>query len=269
MALFLRASVSADALTTAVAFVFTAVVAKLAFGNEPSVTSKDLLVLTLSSVALCLTKPVYCPLILGLAAIPRDRFSMRRKGLVLFGVLTISACAVVAAVALALPSVHAISFFADSYIEDAVRNPFRVVGEVAVDAIRNGPRYAAQFIGRLGWLDTPLPIPMVLGYFGFLVVFTFVDAGPEATVRRWQRAVLAVASALSIVAIGAAMYVLVGRIEGIQGRYYHPVALAAVWVLHTERWGRAWPMSRKRLVTALLTAVSLVVTLATLITRYY
>jgi uncharacterized membrane protein len=269
MALFLRASVSADALTMAVAFVFTAVVAKLAFGKVPPARLKDLAVLLLSSAALCLTKPVYFPLVLGMAAIPSSRFPGRRKGLVLLAALAISACTFVVALAIALPSVYAISFFADSHIEDALRHPFRLVGIVVVDAARNGPRYAAEFIGRLGWLDTPLPFPMVLGYFFTLVMFTFVDTGREAVLHPWQRAVLGAVSVLSIVAVGAAMYVLVGRIEGIQGRYFHPVALAAAWVLHTERWWRTWPTAWTRLGTALLTAVSLIVTLATLFNRYY
>ena len=81
--------------------------------------------------------------------------------------------------------------------------------------------------------------------------------------------VLALVVAASLAAIGTAMYLFTGRIAGIQGRYFHPIALAAAWVFHTSRGRPAIDSRWMGAAAALLTIVSLAATLLTIYHRYY
>ena len=97
-----------------------------------------------------------------------------------------------------------------------------------------------------------------------------MDSGPLAVVTPWQRLVLALVIAASLMAISIAMYFMNGRIAGIQGRYFLPLALAAAWIFHTGRQPRfkdkSWVLPAG---VALLTVVSFAVTACTICDRYY
>jgi uncharacterized membrane protein len=269
MAMFLRSSISADAVTTAIAFVLTATVAKLAFGPVSSAKPGDLGLVIASSAALSLTKPVYFPLVFLVFVVPGDRLSVRTRGVVLFVILAVSICAVTAALVMALPSVSAISVLAESRIVEVLARPFHVAGLVVVDYVVHAPRYGAHFIGRLGWLDTALPVPLLLAYLGFLIAYTVLDTDTAAVIRPWQRIVIALVVAASLMAIGTAMYLYMGRIAGIQGRYFHPIAVAAVWLFHSSRRPRCDVTRWLGPGVVLMTSISLVVTLLTIYCRYY
>jgi uncharacterized membrane protein len=269
MAMFLRSSVSADALTTASAFLLTATVAKLAFGPVSPNPAHDLTILAASSVAVCLTKPVYFPLVVAAAAIPANRLPVRRRRLFLLTVLAISITAVTAALLIAAPSVGSISYAAELRIEDVLRRPFHLIGLVVTDLVKTAPRYGAHFIGHLGWLDTELPLPLLLTYAACLLAFVVLDRDPSIVIAPCQRAIWAFAVVASLMAIGAAMYLFLGRIEGIQGRYFHPIALAAVWVLHVSGWPRRQNNRWNPAIAAILVASSFAVTWLTIYHRYY
>jgi uncharacterized membrane protein len=269
MAMFLRSSVSADALTTASAFLLTATVAKLAFGPVSPNAAHDLTILAASSVAVCLTKPVYFPLVVAAAAIPANRLPVRRRRLFLLTVLAISITAVTAALLIAAPSVGSISYAAELRIEDVLRRPFHLIGLVVTDLVKTAPRYGAHFIGHLGWLDTELPLPLLLTYAACLLAFVVLDRDPSIVIAPCQRAIWAFAVVASLMAIGAAMYLFLGRIEGIQGRYFHPIALAAVWVLHVSGWPRRQNNRWNPAIAAILVASSFAVTWLTIYHRYY
>src|SRR5215207_7466115 len=93
MALFLRASASADALTMAVAFLLAGTVARLVWGEEEQARWRDVAILTACSAALCLSKPVYVTLAFLVLLIPAARLPGGRRGpaLLLFTAVTAAA----------------------------------------------------------------------------------------------------------------------------------------------------------------------------------
>ena len=270
MAMFLRSSVSADAGITAIAYLLTATIAKIAFRAEPMHGRWNFGLLVVLSVSLCLTKPVYFPLVLAAFVIPSSRIPIQRPGFVLLAVLVFSIVAVTVTLAISQPSVDGIGVRIESLVDEVLTNPFDLFRRIVVDYIRHAPRYGAEFIGRLGWLDTPLPLLLLGSYFAFLIAYTVFDLGSQAVISPWQRVVLALVIAASLMAISTAMYVINGRIAGIQGRYFHPIALAAAWIFHTGRRpifkNEGWVLPAG---VALLTVVSLAVTAFTISHRYY
>jgi uncharacterized membrane protein len=226
--------------------------------------------LVVLSVSLCLTKPVYFPLVLVVLVIPSSRLPIQRPGFVLLAVLVFSIGAVIMTLAISQPAVDGISARIDSLVDEILTNPFDLFGQILVDYIWHAPRYGAEFIGRLGWLDTPLPLVLLGSYLAFLVVYTVFDSGPQAIVTPRQRLVLALVIAASLMAISPAMYFINGGIAGIQGRYFHPIALAAAWIFHSGHRlkfaDEGWVLPAG---VALLSVISFAVTAFTICHRYY
>lgn len=248
MALFLRGSLSADAFTMAVAFLLAATVARLAWGEDQQDGGqggwRDLALLTACAAALCLTRPVYVPLA-GLAfLIPAHRLPGGRRlpALAPFVLVTAAAFALAVAIgsAVDLPLRVDEVVDRDRQIQDAFADPTRVAWILIRDSLQQGDRYLAQMVGQLGWLDVNLPKPFLWGSLLVLGLLAFCDGRREVVVRPWQRALLGLIAVATVALVSAAQYATwtpygADYLEGVQGRYYLPLAPAAAWLLHNRR----------------------------------
>ena len=289
MATFLRSSVSADALTFAIGFLFAATVARLAFGTREPIRWRDVALLCLLAAALCLSKAVYLPLVLTAAVIPARRLPRRRRGAAILAYVLATAGALALTVGSARSKTYVVTpraveapFMEDAVVDskgqirETLRQPLRFLRIAGSVYLRHGPRYAAEFVGRLGWLDVPLPRLVLAAYAVLLLALTVADTRREIHVAPWQRGLLFTAALGTLWLIAAVLFALfmpVGStyISGIQGRYFLPIAPVAVWAFHTRRWagktGRAGPPWLGP-VTALVCTLSLGVSLAVLIGHY-
>jgi uncharacterized membrane protein len=244
MTLFLRASLSADAFTIAVALLLAATAARLAWGEDQPGTWKDVALLTACAAALCLTKPVYMPLA-GLAfLIPASRLPGGRRIPALVPYVGVTAIAFALAVAIGgamdLPLRLDQVVDRERQIQDAFADPARVAWILVRDSLQQSDRYLAQMVGQLGWLDVNLPKPFLWGSLLLLGLLALCDVRREVVVRPSQRAVLALIAVSTVVLVSAAQYATwtpygADHLEGVQGRYYLPLAPAAVWLLHSRR----------------------------------
>ena len=90
------------------------------------------------------------------------------------------------------------------------------------------------FVGMLGWGDTPMP-QWYYGSFGTVILLSAVLESPRARCISWiQRAALAGAFAAVVVLTFVIMYAVCNPlrsgadIDGVQGRYFLPIAPLAV-----------------------------------------
>lgn len=280
MAVFLRASLSADAFTTAVAFLLAATAARLAWGeNQQDGWQggwKDVALLTACAAALCLTKPVYAPLA-GLAfLIPASRLPGGRRlpSLTVFVAVTAAAFALAVAIgsAMDLPLRLDKVVDRDRQIQDAFADPPRVAGILIRDYRQQGDRYVAQMVGQLGWLDINLPKPFLWGFLLVLGLLVLGEGSRKVEVRPWQRALLGLMAIATLALVSAAQYATwtpygADFLEGIQGRYLLPLAPAAAWLLHTRRFQLS-PAVLSRVLPA-LSALSCAFALWLVLRRYY
>jgi uncharacterized membrane protein len=276
MALFLRASASADALGTALAFLLAGTVARLAWGEEEPGGWREVAVVTACTAALCLSKPVYIPLAGLVLLIPAARLPGTRRGPALVLVALITA----AAFALALATASAVDVPVrpdspvdrDRQIQDSLTDPVRVAGILTNDYLRQGDRYVAQIVGQLGWLDTNLPRPLLWGYVFVLGLLALCDSRREVDVRPWQRALLGLIVVATLALVSASQYAAwtpygADFVEGIQGRYFLPLAPAAAWLLHTRRFAADPALLRRTL--PWLSLLATLTALWTVARRYY
>lgn len=143
----------------------------------------------------------------------------------------------------------------DRQIQDAFADPARVAWILIRDSLQQGDRYLAQMVGQLGWLDVNLPKPFLWGSLLLLGLLAFCDGRQGVVVRPWQRGLLALIALATVALVGAAQYATwtpygADHLEGVQGRYYLPLAPAAAWLLHNRRF-QADPALLSRLLPVL------------------
>ena len=277
MAVFLRSSASADPVTFATAFLFVATVARLAFGAKETIRRRDAILLGLSAAVICLTKAVYVPLTVAVAAIPARRLPRGWGRVALLAYAATVAAAFFLAVATArsveTPLRPGIDVDPQRQLAGVLLQPWRFLEVAGVDYLRHGGRYAAEAVGRLGWLNIPLPSALLVSYLVFLCALLLLDTRSDVVVAGWQRWILATVTIATALLISASVYVTytppgASFIEGIQGRYFLPVAPAAVWIFH--RRSRAAAATARALApsAAMFSTLALAVTLVVLIQRY-
>jgi uncharacterized membrane protein len=277
MATSLRGSVSADAFTIAVAFLLTAVVASHAWGPARLLDGRDYALLVGCSAALCLTKLPYCPLVLLTLLVPGERFRPGERGRRLLWLFAVT----LGAVAISLWSAYHMDLpqrpGADRMLQvrDALAEPARFARLLLDDAIEHSLRYLAQLIGvLLGWLDARVPWWVIYTYLVTLALLTVTDVDPEHVPSPRRRLLLAVVVMTTLVSIAASQYAAwtpyrAPFIEGIQGRYFLPVAPAAALLFQSRRGAGRLALDRLAVWLAAVSVIGLAAALAAVAGRYY
>jgi hypothetical protein len=276
MAMFLRGSVSADALTVAGAMLLTGAACALAFGapGEPqpgaaaprgaapdgdrangatprgrTADREALAALLLGSVVVATAKPGYWMLNALVLLIPHRRFGRPWRW------------AAVVAAALAITALGALSslWVARNYFDNfhhapgvqpyrqamaVAARPLRFLGLMGTDYAVHAVRYAVGFVGNFGWLDTPLPAVVLVAFALLLLALAATGGDPALAISPGQRLLLAVVLAAGLAFVSFSQYVSwtplgAGFIDGPQGRYFLPLAPVGALLLCRRRW--AWP----------------------------
>lgn len=228
------ASVSADAMSYGISFLWIAMVLAIAVDRKVGVSWKRIAVLVCLSLALSQLRPPYPLLGLLVFLIPVRRFG----GKVFFLV-----CAAIIAGSL-LPAVAWNAASAGLYVKPLVeqniepagqvkwvtKNPGPFLHRLKQDLKMRGLEYWEQLVGRLGWLNIRLPSWIIAGFAAALAVSLFLSPRDSPSPRWWQRVALAVAILSGALAIEFMLYLTfnpVGSvfILGVQGRYFIPLAL--------------------------------------------
>lgn len=131
--------------------------------------------------------------------------------------------------------------------------------------------WANQMVGVLGWLDTPLPRPLVAAQLLLLPLAALLEP-LERPLARSTRLLLAATLAGSTLALLLYAYVVwmpvgAGTIDGLQGRYFLPLAPMALALLA----GAAPRLARDRAAPLLLAAQGLLLawSVAVVVGRYW
>lgn len=230
MALFQAASCSADGWNHGLALLTLAWFVRLAL--QPGPLSRGEIGLALLLLFLAgLTRQIFVPLALLALMVPRSRFdgSGRRLAFLLGSGL---AAALPAALWTHLTRFHLVPLRAEAIpehqIQFALSNPLVVLQKIAA-TLPHGCHWLTEFIGALGWLDTPLPPGLIASFWGALVVALLLGPPGSPTPSLVQRLPPITAFAGSFVLVMYGLFVVWtpqagALIEGMQGRYLTPLA---------------------------------------------
>jgi len=128
--------------------------------------------------------------------------------------------------------------------EDQLRGvlaaPLHFLGLAAADYVHHLPRYAAGFVGTFGWLDTPLPRPSMVLWGLLLLAAALTGGDPALALAAWQRQLAAAITGAVLLLLSLSQYVTwtplgAGFVDGLQGRYFLPVAPVAAILFYNRR----------------------------------
>ena len=242
MALYLAATTSADAPTTALAILFTATVCRYSTGAANSIGPRRWMILLLLSIGLCLCKFVYAPLLLLLLLIPIRNFGSGKKYAIMLAILIVSAAAAWA-IWTAASSAGLNSRINSSpnvsppdQLHGLEQHPLHFAAVLGATFAAQGWTFLRLFVGLIGWYDVLAPGWLAAGYIAILLLACLppADRPPPAPLVKTAILVLtAVVSSLLMIALLSYLYwtqVGAAQIDGIHGRYLIPLA-PAVFVL--------------------------------------
>jgi uncharacterized membrane protein len=226
MTLYMFGSFSADAVTISLALYTTAVAWRAR--SDDTMNRRRWAKLCIAAAALALCKMLYAPLAL-LAFAPRAggnaSHRMRR------GVLLIVSIALGLALSAAMVSrqYHPLRPEANPRVQlqSIAAHPVHVAILVAKDFVAQYAGYRDQFVGRLGWVDVPLSgfLTAAAFYLFFVVAMT-----RDVAIALAARLFALLLTFLLFFAVSISQYVSwtppgVEYVDGIQGRYFLPLAL--------------------------------------------
>ena len=282
MAMFLAASLSPDAPTAAMVFLFIALVLRAGAGDDlPFRRRRFLLAVFVLGLLIALAKNAYAvvPLLLFGAVQPTKLGSRRQYtwAAVLFYASCIAVVLIWSGISATLyvPVPHANPREQLRWILEAPFSHYVLV--VLSNLWHHFGTVLDTFVGVLGWLDTSIPAPLIHCYL-YAIAFVFLadhDEGHALKVR--QRAMMLAAFIAFLLIIYTYQYLTFtpprsDYIWSVQGRYFIPVAPLLLFALSTNRLRITADDRLARWAPAFVVAIQaayLGVTVRTLVARYF
>jgi len=272
MAAFMRSSASADGVTMAAGFLIISISLRY-WSMDGPLSRSDVVAGIALPILVCLTKP-NIPLALLPLTVPATRFRTKASAWVFRIAVALSTIAGLATASVwgrdAASASPELASLTSIQLGALLDHPLVFTRLLAVTYLDYSPRYFAEMIGKLGWMDTYLPGSLIV-FFYALLLYVAITAGPELTGR--QRALClgyAVAAILTVVVAIQVTWNSPGNhiIDGIQGRYFLPMAPLLLLPLTAKRLRR--PLDRVAF-AAIATGVSaaLAGSLIVLVRRFY
>jgi uncharacterized membrane protein len=272
MTLYEAASLSADAYTIGISFLFIAFLLHCA--AESQILSRGKIAFMLLGTALvALAKPSYSPIFLLALIIPERAFGTRKRKLwTLGGMLAVALALGVLSVdmmrglTMGLPGSDSAAQF--KFILD---HPLHFIATLFRSVFR--AYLFGSVIGRLGWMEQPLPLWIVIPY-GLLLVAASFDGRRTLILSKHQRWFITGLFALLVAILFTGQYLAytpVGQkaINGLQGRYFIPIAPLLLLLFQSGR--KSFSLDEHAIARRLIIGFVILahVTSAVLITRWY
>jgi uncharacterized membrane protein len=274
MSVFLAGSISADVMTNGFSILLTSLILKSAFAEKGSFNSREGLWILLVSVLLALTKQVYFLLAALAMTIPTERFGGGRRKTAYLLMLAGAAIAVNIIWAWLVRGVVVTESWADpgKQVQFIMEYPWEYIQVLVETLSKWWWKYTQWFVGVLGWLDTKLPPWIYPSYIAMILGVAILDKGEGRPMEIAERFLVAGISAATLLLIATSQYItytipMAPTIRGVQGRYFIPLAVAALLVLYNRK-----VKVQERLISIavmIFCSSVLVVTCYTLIVRYY
>lgn len=270
MSAFMRSSASADGIALAVSLLLIALVVRCTWRNGAAGGS-ELLLLAVLPLLVCATKPNLALAALPLT-IPPERLGRSRNWFRAGVLAALGGGLWVASLwgrdaTLAAPAVAGLG---RAQIAAVMHHPVGFANALLRTWINYSPRYFEEAIGKFGWMDTPLPGPVVAFTWG-LLLYVAITAGPQFT--RQGRAVWWAFGGFGVFLVIITLYVTwnapgAGVVDGMQGRYFLSLLPLLALPMSSERFRR--PLDRMALVVlASCAGLVLAGSLLVLIRRFY
>lgn len=236
MSLYQGASLSYDAILIPTCFLLTAFIIKKSWEDIP-VCKKDIALVIIFSIFLFCIKQVYVFLLLPLFSIPKKRFENRKKYItcilitIIVGVLAYFPFTIlVSHLGIVVENIY----LQDEQLNYVLSNPLSFIVAMGNALDSSSGFYRNGFFGIFGNLDTNFPVLFQFGYYIVLLITLLSDSVNSLHLNLKFKILTLFAIIFSLVSIFFALYITwtplrqgVGAdfVDGVQGRYFIPLAL--------------------------------------------
>lgn len=276
---FQIASASVDAFTFGICFLAVAYFLFYAVGENAKVENTDVVKLFALSLAAVLSKNAYIFLPLLFLLISYRKIGTIKKYLITFASLLIVCIGSVAAWTrivkpIFLPYRIDIPINTDEQMRLIVAHPFLFTRLAVIDYINKYDYYFVSFFGQLTWLDLSVPTYLTVFVFVILLAVSSLDKNPNISISKSNKTLFVSIIVGTMLLVSALLYITwtpldAPDIEGIQGRYFIPVAPLFFLLFYNRK--SVWKKFDKYafLFVYPTVIVSLIITLHAIIKRYY
>jgi uncharacterized membrane protein len=281
MMMFMSSSLSSDALTNALSFLFLAQILLCAFGPDERVSTSNFITAAVLGVALGQSKQAYFLLVAAYLLIPYARMGTASRYWLGFLVVATSTLLSVSGWGIVVRGIYS---SANPGIAIDPRQQFLLICSeprwflsALLDIGCHWPIFLRQFIGVLGWLDTPIPNWVFVAELIVIAVMVLDEIGAAAKFSTRQTLTAFGVACIVGLTVCVAIYLTWERVGsqtvGIQGRYFIPIG--PLLALALSRIGSefaailARPIQSLRVVTIACIPSLLIITSLTLLSRYF
>lgn len=236
-------SMSPDAITISVAYLFTAYVLNIVFNKEKKVRKVDVFVLAVLSILISLCKIVYLPLVGLLLLIPREKFKTRKQQVLTVGI--IMAVSIIAnLVWLGVSSMY-LSMYKDGNSGDQLstllHNPIEYLQRLFTTISVFGGDYIYSLLGlELGWNEFAYMYTLFPLLFGLLFIYANTsDESVKVRFTKYQNIIIGLIILAVVGLIFTSLYIQWNEpqnttIIGVQGRYFIPLIPIATFFIFSK-----------------------------------
>ena len=236
-------SMSPDAITISVAYLFTAYVLNIVFNKEKMVRKVDVFVLAVLSILISLCKIVYLPLVGLLLLIPREKFKTRKQQVLTVGI--IMAVSIIAnLVWLGVSSMY-LSMYKDGNSGDQLstllHNPIEYLQRLFTTISVFGGDYIYSLLGlELGWNEFAYMYTLFPLLFGLLFIYANTsDESVKVRFTKYQNIIIGLIILAVVGLIFTSLYIQWNEpqnttIIGVQGRYFIPLIPIATFFIFSK-----------------------------------
>jgi uncharacterized membrane protein len=275
MSMYQAASLSADSMTNAMAFLTIAYFLYLSFGPVPEIRRKEFFTLVVLTVLLCLTKNVFFLFFFLFLLIPSRKFSSRKRYLLYFAVLlglNFLVCLIWSGIVNHLPIDWNPNVKPERQVYHILTHPFAYIRTVIASVVHNWGTFSKGLVGAFGWSFFYLNKWHNRLWVLLIVAVVLNDARREIAIGKWVRALLLSLVIFMAFIIYTLLYIFwcpVGSetIAGVQARYFIPIVPLFLVCLYNRRLIRHFPA--KPILLGICSILSLTVALSVIYHRFY
>ena len=274
MSVFQSASLSADVFAIGVSFLWLAFCLYCAFVPE-QLNWQLKIPLFILPLSIALTKQAYLPLVFLYWLIPSSKLGNFKKYLILF-VSILLTCITFSLTWYQFASQVYVPLFDNVSLSGQVsflsQNPFYLLRVIANSIATFGGSYIEEFVGKLGWLDTRLPMPAIVSYPVFLVILA-MGSGDRPFSLSWKQKIMSAAIAIANFCLIITLFYLtltpVGaeKVIYIQGRYLIPLSPLLFLGLTNSQFN--WMRGKLRIYAIAYLLIIEIILIISLTNRYY
>lgn len=236
-------SMSPDAITISVAYLFTAYVLNIVFNKEKIIKKVDIFVLAILSILIALCKIVYLPLVGLLLLIPKEKFKTRKQQVLTIGII-MGISIIANLIWLGVSSMY-LSMYKEGNSGDQLstllHNPIEYMQRLVTTITVFGGDYIYSLLGsELGWNEFAYMYTLFPLLFGLLFIYANTsDNSIKVKLSKYQNIIIGLIILAVVGLIFTSLYIQWNEaknttIIGVQGRYFIPIIPIATFFIFSK-----------------------------------